>query len=198
MDRWLSRRCPRARHGHRRLCRRGRGAVHAASPDGVPARPSGLLCQPRRHPIAGRRRGRSTPAATGRARRLDDGRRRRRASRGRAPLPHRPPRGRVRAARRPRRQLRLGRSARGGPRAIPAATSDRAAARHRDRVVPRRSGPRGHRDRVERHNAQDPARELSRQPAQHTRRCPHGRPVGEDRAGRDPGIPRARSGASSR
>ena len=36
-----------------------------------------------------------------------------------------------------------------------------------------------------------------RQPAQHTRWCPRGRPVGEDRARRDPGIPRARSGASS-
>ena len=84
--------------------------------------------------------------------------------------------------------------ARGGPRAIPAATSDRAAASHRDRVVPRRGGPCGHRDRVERHNTQDPARELSRQPAQHTRRRPHGCPVGEDRARRNPGIPRGAPG----
>ena len=77
---------------------------------------------------------------------------------------------------------------------IPAATSDRAAASHRDRVVPRRGGPRGHRDRVERRNAQDPARELSRQPAQHARRRPRGCAVGEDRARRDPGIPRGAPG----
>ena len=59
-------------------------------------------------------------------------------------------------------------------------------------------GPRGDRDRVERHDAQDPARELSRQPAQHTRRRPGGCPVGEDRARRDPGIPRGAPRASSR
>ena len=90
----------------------------------------------------------------------------------------------------PCRQLRLGRRSRGGSRRLPAATGDRAAAVDRDRVVPRRSGPRGDRDRVERRDAQDATGAVSRQPARLARRNPRGRAVREDRPRRDPGIPR--------
>ena len=114
--------------GHRR------GPVHAPAAHGVPARPSGLLRQPRRR-ADGRRGRRGRSAAPGRAWRLDHRRRRRRARRGRAPLPDRA------ADRRGRAAGRSTSSATAGPARAPRTSCASSCPARSSRCAPRRREP---------------------------------------------------------